>query len=389
MDSPRNVGNEKIVTDEDVLPIDLTLQRKSLPSSLRTPASASTYICPICSEEQLTLDRFVDHVTTHRWKKSLVASHERSWLLLAKSSLLKSSRRLKFLRRSRKRHRESKQFSSMATRCGDKQPITTDFVEKEGQVCFHCPICPAFQRITGIQAAVNHFENFHMQIVVVCTICGMWFSNHTMFVSHVSVVHLRMCPENVAVSSLPQPLLLSPPPPTATTSAPTAGDSKGPQQLIDPVVASILFSGLLLSTHSTLFADSASQIWKDSDFSVTVANESEENSPQSIAENESQTRQVKVVTTKTPSKLYTQQQQQHPQLSVPFSRYSPNYATPVILYDHPLQRLLPPHVAVALDRSAVAKICHYCFKEFADEMAVLKHQVLVHRLEETTAENSA
>ena len=39
-----------------------------------------------------------------------------------------------------------------------------------------------------------------------------------------------------------------------------------------------------------------------------------------------------------------------------------NSPTPVILYDHPLQRLLPPHVAVKLDRSAVAKICHYCFE---------------------------
>lgn len=145
--------------DEDALPIDLTLQRKSLPSSLQTPASGSIYICPICSEEQLTLDHFVDHMATHRWKKSLVASHERSWLLLAKSSLLKSSRRLKLLRRSRKRHRESKQIPSMATAGDDKQPIVTGFVEKEGQVSFHCPACPAFQRITGIQAAVVSFSD--------------------------------------------------------------------------------------------------------------------------------------------------------------------------------------------------------------------------------------
>ncbi|KAL5106263.1 hypothetical protein TcWFU_005989 [Taenia crassiceps] len=389
--SPRNASNEKVVTDEDVLPIDLTLQRKSLPSSLQTPVSASVYICPICSKKQLNLEHFVEHMTTHRWKKSLVASHERSWLLLAKSSLLKSSCRLKLLRKSRKRHRELKQLSSVATMGDNKQLIATGFAEKEGQFSFRCPACPAIQRITGIQAAVNHFENFHMQIIMVCNICGMWFSNQAMFLSHVSVVHLKRCPENVVVPSPSQPLLPSPPPPLpATTSAAPAGDFKSPQQLIDPVLASILFSGLLLSTHSTLFAGSASQNWKDSNSKVTAANGSEERPSQTIVEPKSLTKQVKMMT-KAPSKVYAQQQQQqhHPQPSVPFERYPSNSATPVILYDHPLQRLLPPHVAVALDRSAVAKICHYCFKEFADEMAVLKHQVLVHRLEETTAENSA
>uniref|UniRef100_A0A5K3FUK2 C2H2-type domain-containing protein n=1 Tax=Mesocestoides corti TaxID=53468 RepID=A0A5K3FUK2_MESCO len=63
-------------------------------------------------------------------------------------------------------------------------------------------------------------------------------------------------------------------------------------------------------------------------------------------------------------------------------------ATPLMLFDHPLQRLLPPHVAVALDRSAVAKICHYCLKDFPDEMAVLKHQVSSHQLDEASGENS-
>lgn len=119
-----------------------------------------------------------------------------------------------------------------------------------------------------------------MQIIVVCNICGMWFSNQTMFVSHVSVVHLRRCPENVVVPSLPQTSLPSPPPSPTPTAATTGGNFERPQQLIDPVVASILFSGLFLSTHSTLFASSASRNWKDSDSKVTVAKGSEKKSPQ-------------------------------------------------------------------------------------------------------------
>ncbi|EUB57318.1 hypothetical protein EGR_07854 [Echinococcus granulosus] len=323
--------------DEDVLPIDLTLQRKSLPPSMQTPPSASIYICPVCSEEQLTLDHFLDHMTTHRWRKSPLASCDRSCLLLARSSLLKSSRRLKLLRSGRKRHRDSKRVSSIATTRSDEQPAATGSVEEEGQVSFHCPACPAFQRISGIQAAV--------------------------------------------------PLLPSPPP-SATALATTTGNFKSPQQLIDPVIASILVSDLLLSTHSTLFPGSASQNWKVMDYKEFVGNDGGEKLSQAIAESKSQTRDVRMATTKTHSNVHAQQQQQqHPQLSALVNRYSPNSTTPVILYDHPLQRLLPPHVAVALDRSTVAKICHYCFKEFADEMAVLKHQVLVHRLEETTAEN--
>lgn len=352
--------------DEDVLPIDLTLQRKSLPPSMQTPPSASIYICPVCSEEQLTLDHFLDHMTTHRWRKSPLASCDRSCLLLARSSLLKSSRRLKLLRSGRKRHRDSKRVSSIATTRSDEQPAATGSVEEEGQ---------------------NHFENFHMQIIVVCNICGMWFSNQTIFASHVAVVHLQRCPGNVVFPSLPQPLLPSPPP-SATALATTTGNFKSPQQLIDPVIASILVSDLLLSTHSTLFPGSASQNWKVMDYKEFVGNDGGEKLSQAIAESKSQTRDVRMATTKTHSNVHAQQQQQqHPQLSALVNRYSPNSTTPVILYDHPLQRLLPPHVAVALDRSTVAKICHYCFKEFADEMAVLKHQVLVHRLEETTAEN--
>ncbi|VDM32561.1 unnamed protein product [Hydatigera taeniaeformis] len=314
LNPPWNASNERVVTEEDVLPIDLTLQRKAHPSSLQTPASDSIYICPICGEEQLTLDRFVDHMTTHRWKKLPVAPHERSWLLLAKSSLLKSSRRLRLLRRSRKRHREPKHVSS--TRSSD--------IKREGQISFHCPACPTFQRIIGIQAAVNHFENSHMQIIVVCNICGMWFSSQTMFASHVAVVHLRTCSENLDDHSSSQTLQSSSsPPPAAATSITAAGDLKDSQQVIDPVVASILFSGLLLSTQSTLFPGATSQNWKDSESKITVANGIDEKSSQ--------------VTNF--GQIYT--------LEANF------------------------------------------FQEFADEMAVLKHQVLVHRLEETTTENSA
>ncbi|KAL3310075.1 hypothetical protein Ciccas_011365 [Cichlidogyrus casuarinus] len=51
-------------------------------------------------------------------------------------------------------------------------------------------------------------------------------------------------------------------------------------------------------------------------------------------------------------------------------------------YAYPVKRLLPPDVVAKLDDRKVAGICHYCLQEFPDEMAVLRHQMETHRLDE-------
>lgn len=137
------------MANEDVHPIDLTFQRSSAPLS-----SPDTYICPICSEEQFTLDHFITHMTKHRWDKPLSLSQEYSWLLLTKSSAHKNSRRIKILRRSRRRQRDLRRSSYSAANVDSKQLVNPEIEDVES---FLCPACPAFQKIVGVKAAVVRF----------------------------------------------------------------------------------------------------------------------------------------------------------------------------------------------------------------------------------------
>ena len=157
-DTPHQSVDEKAIANEDVLPIDLTFQRSISTGFHAPPPLPSAYICPICSEDQFTPDHFINHMTKHRWDKPLSLSQDRSWLLLTKSSIHKSSRRLKLLRRNRRRQRDLRRTSYSTTNSDFKESMTHPFGEEE---TFQCPACPAFQRIVGVKAAVVGFHRLH------------------------------------------------------------------------------------------------------------------------------------------------------------------------------------------------------------------------------------
>ncbi|CAH8436432.1 unnamed protein product [Dicrocoelium dendriticum] len=55
----------------------------------------------------------------------------------------------------------------------------------------------------------------------------------------------------------------------------------------------------------------------------------------------------------------------------------------LLLRSHPVHSLLPSELASSMDSTEAAKRCHFCLKEFTDEMAVLRHQVQSHKLLES------
>ncbi|CAL8085479.1 unnamed protein product [Calicophoron daubneyi] len=55
-----------------------------------------------------------------------------------------------------------------------------------------------------------------------------------------------------------------------------------------------------------------------------------------------------------------------------------------LIRSHPVRSLLPWDLALKIDSCEASKLCHFCLKEFPDEMAVLRHQVESHSLEEVS-----
>ncbi|TGZ68695.1 hypothetical protein CRM22_004133 [Opisthorchis felineus] len=55
-----------------------------------------------------------------------------------------------------------------------------------------------------------------------------------------------------------------------------------------------------------------------------------------------------------------------------------------LIYSHPVRSLLPVEIASKVNSLEAAKLCHVCLQEFTDEMAVLRHQVGAHSLDDIT-----
>ncbi|KAF5404054.1 hypothetical protein PHET_02078 [Paragonimus heterotremus] len=74
-------------------------------------------------------------------------------------------------------------------------------------------------------------------------------------------------------------------------------------------------------------------------------------------------------------------------VTLPLSRRLDNFFKCVPSYNpwllsHPVRNLLPVELASKVDSFEAARLCHFCLKEFPDEMAVLRHQVAEHSLTE-------
>ncbi|VDN16492.1 unnamed protein product, partial [Dibothriocephalus latus] len=157
--------------------------------------TATIYICPICSRELPTLTAFIEHMATHHHRLP-DACNER----VADEPLP-----------------AVKEESAFAQSSEDKR--------RDCQKC----------------QQIAHFETHHVHSVAICSLCGLWFTSKSLFAAHAMEAHVRRTERAAS------------PRRTGWITGDRlrdAASSLSESNFLDPVVASILLSGLLLSTSS-------------------------------------------------------------------------------------------------------------------------------------------
>ncbi|BHF74761.1 hypothetical protein SprV_0501784900 [Sparganum proliferum] len=399
------------------------------PSKLQTKKrkmgeAATIYICPICSRELPTLTAFIEHMATHHHKlpdgfndseeETPVLTEDRAFVRAPEEKLRDcqkcqqmgrkgvqngTHRRLSRDLRSRdlEQHTRGQEGGATTLAASTVPPTAADY-EDCPRICLACPQRAAF---TCMEEALAHFETHHVHSVAICSLCGLWFTSKSLFAAHAMEAHVRRTER----STSPRRSWI------ASDKLRDAATSLSESNFFDPVVASILLSGLLLSSSSqtlrllpyirdglALTTDTLPRKLITTSVREAAGSVRPVSPPKPVeqrSEENSQCAHPPVGSSMRPPALEVKANSNSsspPRERIKMQATSPSGAPsspprevgtdsqrsasepsaartiPLLLFDHPIQRLLPPHVAVAIDRRTVAKMCHICFKASVESL---------------------